>query len=222
MRKATILGVMALAGTLASPAFADEFSGWRLGAAIGQEELQGRLQYRGYFDDIEPNRLSYSFMGGWGLNRYLAVEVAYKDGGQFNSDIESNGLFPTRRVVQHTDINGFEGSIVGSFWITDKFSVFGRAGMFAWKGETTLAEDLDIDAPTPDPSRETFEDDGVEPFFGIGVQTQLDGALVRLEYQMVETSDFHVPNPNSTTNNILDMVDTKMTSLNLSLVWILH
>jgi OOP family OmpA-OmpF porin/outer membrane immunogenic protein len=221
MRKATILGVLALAGTLASPAFADEFSGWRLGMAAGQEELQGRVQYRGYFDDVDPNRVSYSFFGGWGLNKWLAVEVGYKDGGKFNADLESNGGFPTRRVVQHTAINGFEGSIVGSYWIGKKFSVFGRAGMFAWKGETTFSEDIDVATETPAPSRETFEDDGAEPFFGIGVQTQLDGALVRLEYQMVETSDFHVDDPNSTVN-FVDMVDTKMTSLNLSVVWILH
>ena len=221
MRKATILGVLGLAGTLASPAFADEFSGWRLGMAIGQEELQARVQYRGYFDDIDPNRLSYSFFGGWGLNKWLAVEVGYKDGGQFNAELESGGLFPTRRVAQHTKLNGFEGSIVGSYWITEKFSVFGRAGMFAWKGETTFGEDLDTTVETPAPSRETFEDDGAEPFFGVGVQTQLDGALVRLEYQMVETADFHVDNPNSATN-FLDMIDTKMSSLNLSVVWILR
>jgi hypothetical protein len=221
MRKATILGLFGLAATLASPAFADEFSGWRLGMAIGQEELQGRVQYRGYFDDVEPNRLSYSFFGGWGLNRYLAVEVGYKDGGMFNADLESNGAFPTRRVVQHTDITGFEGSIVGSYWVTEKISIFGRAGMFAWKGETTFAEDLDVTSDVTPPSRERFEDDGVEPFFGVGFQTQLDGALVRLEYQMVETSDFHVDNPNSTVN-FLDMIDTKMSSLNLSVVWILH
>ena len=221
MRKATILGVLGLVGTLASPVFADEFSGWRLGAALGQEELQGRVQYRGYFDDVEPNRLSYSFFGGWGLNRYVAVEVGYKDGGLFNADIESNGAFPTRRVVQHTDIKGFEGSIVGSFWIGEKFSIYGRAGMFAWKGETTFAEDLNIAAETPAPSRETFEDDGAEPFFGVGVQTQLDGALLRFEYQQFETSDFSVDNPNSTVN-FLDMVDNKVSSLNLSVVWILH
>jgi len=221
MRKATILGVLGLAGTLASPAFADDFTGWRLGAAIGQEELKSDVQYRGYFDDISPNRLSYSFSGGWGLNRYLAVEVGYKDGGLFNADIESNGAFPTRRVVQHTDINGFEGSIVGSFWIGEKFSVFGRAGMFAWKGETTFAEDLNTSSETPPPARETFEDDGAEPFFGIGVQTQLDGALLRFEYQQFEISDFHVDNPNSAVN-FLDLTDNKVSSLNLSVVWILH
>src|SRR5688572_4726646 len=99
MRKATILGVLGLAGTLASPAFADEFSGWRLGMAVGQEEMQARVQYRGYFDDIDPNRLSYSFFGGWGLNKWLAVEVGYKDGGQFNAELQSDGLFPTRRVA---------------------------------------------------------------------------------------------------------------------------
>jgi len=221
MRKATILGVLGLAGTLASPAFADEYSGWRLGATIGQEEMKSQVQYRGYFDEVDPNRLSYSFFGGWGLNKWLAVEVGYKDGGQFNTDIESNGQFPDRLVTQHTKLNGFEGSIIGSFWFTEKFSVFGRAGMFAWKGETTFGEDLDVAVEIPEPSRETFEDDGTEPFFGVGFQTHLDGALVRLEYQMMETSDFHVDNPNSPTN-FLDIVDTKMSSLNLTVVWILH
>jgi hypothetical protein len=38
---------------------------------------------------------------------------------------------------------------------------------------------------------------------------------------MFEFSDFHVDNPNSATN-FLDMVDNKVSSLNLSVVWILH
>jgi OOP family OmpA-OmpF porin/outer membrane immunogenic protein len=219
MRKATILGVLGLAGTLASPAFADEFSGWRLGAAVGKEQLKSDVVYRGYFEDIDPDRMSYSFFGGWGLNRYLAVEVGYKDGGQYNADIESGGAFPTRHVVQRTDIRGFEGSVVGSYWITEKIGVFGRAGMFAWKGETTFTEDLDITLATPEPARESFEDDGVEPFFGVGVQTKLDGALVRLEYQMLETSDFA---GTAGTTTVLTLRDTKMNSLNLSIVWILR
>ena len=34
MRKAMVLGVVTLAGSLASPAFADEFSGFRLGLLL--------------------------------------------------------------------------------------------------------------------------------------------------------------------------------------------
>ena len=215
MRKAMVLGVLGLAGALASPAFAeDQFSGWRLGAWIGQEAFQSDVDYIGYFDDVDENRLSYGVFGGWGLNRYLAVEVGYHDGGDFNAHLMSDNLFPTREVEQHTDVSGFEASVVGSWWITDKFSLYGRAGIYVWKGETTLTEDLDVNSDLPLTTRETFEDDGNEPFFGVGVQTVLDGALVRVEYQMVETGDFAAPG--------LDMIDNKLESLNLSIVWFLH
>jgi OOP family OmpA-OmpF porin/outer membrane immunogenic protein len=214
MRKALVLGVLGLAGALASPAYADDpFRGWRLGAWVGQESFESNVDYIGYFDDVDENRLSYGVFGGWGLNKWLAAEVGFHDGGEFNAHILSDGAFPTRNVEMHTDVRGFEASIVGSWWITNDFSLYGRAGIYVWKGEATFTEDLDPSADPP-ASRETFEDDGNEPFFGVGVQTELDGALVRLEYQMVETGDFEAPG--------LEMLDNSMESLNLSIVWFIH
>ena len=150
MRKAMVLGVLGLAGALASPAFAeDKFSGWRVGGWVGQESFQSDVDYVGYFDDVDENRLSYSFFGGWGLNKWLAVEVGYHGGSEFNAHFNSGGAFPTREVEQHTDIRGFEASVIGSWWITDNFSLYGRAGIFVWKGESTFTEDLDITAEIP-------------------------------------------------------------------------
>ena len=150
MRKAMVLGVLGLAGALASPAFAeDQFRGWRLGATIGKEAFQSDVDYVGYFDSVDENRLSYSFFGGWGLNKWLAVEVGYHDGGEFNAHLNSDGAFPNREVEQHTDIRGFEASVVGSWWITDNFSLYGRAGIYVWKGESTFSEDLDITTEIP-------------------------------------------------------------------------
>ena len=215
MRKAMVLGVLGLAGALASPAFAeDQYKGWRLGAWVGNESFESDVDYLGYFDSVDENRLSYGVFGGWGLNRYFAVEVGYHGGGEFNAHLMSDGLYPTREIEQHTDVQGFEASIVGSWWFTDRFSLYGRVGLYAWKGETTLTEDVDINSDLPATSRETFEDDGNEPFFGVGVQTELDGALVRLEYQMVETGDMAAPG--------LEMLDTSMESLNFSIVWFLN
>ena len=79
---------------------------------VGQEKLRSDVVYRGYFDALEPGRMSYSFFGGWALNRYLAVEVGYKDGGQFNGDIESDGAGVSRsaadeRFVRSVRIEGF-------------------------------------------------------------------------------------------------------------------
>jgi hypothetical protein len=41
MRKAMVLGVVTLAASLASPAFADEFTGFRLGVLMSQDKLDG-------------------------------------------------------------------------------------------------------------------------------------------------------------------------------------
>jgi OOP family OmpA-OmpF porin/outer membrane immunogenic protein len=216
MRKALVLGVLGLAGTLASPAFAeDNFTGWRLGMTAGQEAFQSDVNWRGYTQDTDENRLGYGFFGGWALNRYFAVEVGYKTGGAFNAQILSNGAFPTREIELDTEMRGFEGSVTGAWWITKQFSLYGRAGMYAWKGEYKFKEDLNIDNPSNPIGTEHFEDDGAEPFFGAGVQTVLDNALVRLEYQMFETSDFVVP-------GILTMRNNKDESLNLSVVWTLR
>ena len=215
MRKALVLGVLGLAGALASPAFAEnEHRGWRLGAWVGQESFQSDVDYVGYFDSVDENRLSYGVFGGWGLNKWLAAEVGLHDGGEFNTHLRSGGAFPSREVEMHTDLRGFEASIVGSWWITDNFSLYGRAGIFVWKGESTFSEDLDIYSDTPPTTRETFEDDGNDPFFGIGVQTELDGALVRIEYQMMDAGDLTAPG--------LEMLDNQIESLNLSIVWFLQ
>jgi OmpA-OmpF porin, OOP family len=215
MRKAMVLVVLGLAGAPASPAFAeDQFRGWRLGGWVGQESFQSDVDYVGYFDDVDENRLSYGAFGGWGFNKWLAVEVGYHGGSDFSAHLNSDGAFPTREVEQHTDIHGFEASVVGSWWFTNDFSLYGRAGIFVWKGESTFTEDLDSTDEFPATSRETFEDDGNDPFFGIGIQTEMDGALVRLEYQMVDAGDLEAPG--------LEMLDNTLESLNLSIVWFLH
>jgi OmpA-OmpF porin, OOP family len=215
MRKAMVLGVLGLAGSLASPAFAeDQWRGIRLGLTLSQENLENDVVWNGYGDNFKANRLGYSFTGGWGLNKWLAFELSYNDGGEFSQDLETGDFTGMTCVVQHTDMRAFVGSVVGSWWFTDNFSVYGRAGIYYWKGQTTLSEDLDTTIDIPPPFRETFEDDGSDPIFGVGVQTQLDGALVRLEYQQVDTGDVTASN--------LDMFDNKFEALNLSVVWILR
>jgi hypothetical protein len=53
MRKAMVLGVLGLAGTLASPAFADEFSGFRLGMNMSSDSLESDL----FFNPLAPPKL---------------------------------------------------------------------------------------------------------------------------------------------------------------------
>ena len=88
MRKAMVLGVLGLAGTLAAPAFADDFSGWRLTGTIGQETTDSKLTYTPFSatEDANTNRFVYGFGTGWALNRYLAFELGLRSGTTFNSD----------------------------------------------------------------------------------------------------------------------------------------
>ncbi len=216
MRKAMVIGAMALAATLGSPAFADEFSGFRLGVGLSQDTFESETSFLGYFDDVDTTRAGYNVFGGWALNKWLAVEVGYKGGGTFNQILASDGIFPNSRMRVRQEVKAVEGSVIGSWWVTDKFSVFGRAGLYAWKGEIIFAEDIDTSISTDPIFVDNFDDDGFEPILGFGVQTQLDGALLRLEYLMGELDDFGDPSTDPS------MLDSKLNSLQLSIVWILH
>ncbi len=58
--------------------------------------------------------------------------------------------------------------------------------MFGWKAEQTLSAGIYDDPDTRARRPRTTPDSTV---FGIGLQTMLDGALVRLEYKMGEIGD---------------------------------
>jgi hypothetical protein len=215
MRKAKVIGAMLLAATLGTPAFADEFSGFRLGIGLGQQTLESDVSYLGYFDNVDTTRASYSVFGGWALNKYFAVEVGFRDGSDFNQILASGGLFPTSYMKFHDDLKGGEASVTGAWWATPKFGLYGRAGVYAWKSDIIFAEVPDTNFPDA-VNRTSFSDDGVEPFLGFGLQTVFDGALVRIEYQMMELDDFG----SATTDPF--MLDTTVNSVQLSIVWILH
>jgi hypothetical protein len=220
-----VIGAMALAATLGSPAFADEYSGFRLGVGLSQDTFESDVSFLGYFDDVDTSRAGYSVFGGWALNKWFAVEGGFKGGGTFNQVLESNGFFPNSRMRVRQEMKAAEATVVGSWWVTDKFSIFGRAGLYAWKGEVQFSEDPDLSFPAPcdcavrPPNPvfvDRFDDDGFEPILGFGVQTSLDGALVRLEYQMGELDDF------GDASSDPSMLDQKLNSLQFSIVWILN
>ena len=224
MRKAMVLGVLGLAGTLASPAFADEFSGFRMGMNLSSDTFEADLFFAPAVatEDFRTNRFGYGLFGGWALNRYLAFEGGLRGGQEFNANPFNDYLADptTDFVVSHTDVKGIDATVVGSLWIGKKFSLFARAGMFAWKAEETVSV-----GSYPIPATETtpfipgskasvsVDDTGFAPIVGVGMQTVLDGALVRIEYQQTEIDDLGVA-------GAFNLRDTTMNSLNFSVVWV--
>jgi len=216
-----ILGVLGLAGTLASPAFADEFSGFRLGMNMSSDKLASDLFFEPALEQrsVHMDRFGYGLFGGWALNRYFAAEAGLRGGSEFNSN-PFNDLLATSDdfIASHTDVKGADISVVGTLWIGKKFALFGRAGMFAWKAEQTMSVGNYATAgPPPRPYNKvsvSTDDTGFDPLFGVGIQTVLDGALLRVEWQETEIGDLGVA-------GAYNLHDSTMNSLNFSVVWIL-
>ena len=225
MRKAIVLGVLALAGTLASPAFADEFSGFRMGMAFSSDKFQGDFNFApiAQTEIFNENRFGYGLFGGWAFNRYLAFEGGIQSGASANQNV-----FPTYAALYnvvavapavdsppafkvHNGIKSLQISAVGSVWIGKKFALFGRLGGTAWKGETSISVG---DADGPPAITEAAHNTGFAPLGGIGIQTVLDGALMRFEYQYADIGDMTKSFSFSQTSNSLS-------SLTFSIVWIL-
>jgi hypothetical protein len=221
MRKAMVLGVLGLAGTLASPSFAaDDFSGFRLGMNMSSDTLDAELFFEPALatEDFRASRFGYGLFGGWGLNRYLAFEAGLRGGQEFNSKPFNAYLVNPESdfIVSHTDVKGLDVTAVGSLWIGKKFSIFGRLGMFAWKAEETMSVGSYATVTTPASKASVSVDDtGFEPIFGVGIQTVLDGALLRVEYQQTEIGDLG-------TAGAFNLHDSTINSLNFSVVWILR
>ncbi len=226
MRKALVLGLLGIAGTLASPAFADEFTGFRLNLNMSSDTLKSTLFLNGApppsTDDMDQGRFGYGLSGGWALNRYFAVEAGLRGGGTVNGDpfpelLPSSSYF----IKSRTDIKGIDLTAVGTWWIGRKFGVFGRAGMFAWKVEQTVSIGnylIDNPDPTPDTpaskANATADDNGFDLIYGVGIQSVLDGALIRVEYQQTSFGDIGL-------QNAFNLRDNKMNSLMFSIVWTL-
>jgi hypothetical protein len=231
-----VLGFVTLAASLASPAFADEFTGFRMGLLMSSDKLDGFYSHSivapsAITQKSDADRFGYSLFGGWALNKWLAVEAGYNSGSVFGKEMfpEFVAAIDPATCACETDGSEFytlkqslkstQATVVGSWWITDKFSLFGRAGLMAWRGRVSYAYG-DNEPPVTTPLTPGFKftghasDDGFAPLFGVGVQTQLDHALVRLEYFQADIGDIAFgPNFSST--------DNTYSSLAFSIVWTL-
>jgi OOP family OmpA-OmpF porin len=127
-REMTIIALLLSLSMAPCAAVAGE--GFYAGASIGKANLDDD------FDglEIDDDTTAYRLVGGWWLNRYFALEAGYHNFGDFEQSFSINGV--SNRAKLSAD--GYTLGVQGSYPITTRVSVFGRAGAFFWDGEAEV------------------------------------------------------------------------------------
>jgi OOP family OmpA-OmpF porin len=118
---------LAAALAMAGPAAAQFY----LGATIGQAEFKEGCLGTGECDDADT---AWRILGGYQFNKFFAAELGYYDFGEASSG------------TAKLEAEAFELVAVGSFHLTDRFSVYGKVGAYqgTLKGAGTDEDTTDL------------------------------------------------------------------------------
>lgn len=178
-RKGFISALLAGTALAFSAAFA-QAQGLYIGGSIGQAQVDG-------FCDSEPGftvtscddkDTGWKAFLGYRVNRNLAVEGSYMNGGELGGTV--NSFFGTGTVK--TDVTAWGIAALGILSLSERFELFGKLGFV--RGESD--SDVTING-TPIPSD---DDSGTELTYGIGVVYNITRSLgIRAEWENVDDAD---------------------------------
>jgi OOP family OmpA-OmpF porin len=174
-RQAAVAALVILA---TAPLSAGAGEGFYIGASVGSASLSEDFDGLG----IDDSSTSFRIVGGWRANDYFTLEAGYQNFGDFEASTDIGGSESAVKL----SADGFTLGLTGSVPLTDKFSLFGRAGMFFWDGN----------AEVDNASQATPED--TNPYFGVGVayavseKFLLIGDWTRYELESANSSVYSV------------------------------
>jgi OOP family OmpA-OmpF porin len=168
---------LALSGALvATQVSAQAFVGGSLGQSDFDDEVTNGL--------IDANRqvdgkdTAWKIFGGYMFNRHFGLEGAYVNLGE----VSYSGSFLGAPVTGgKLEVTGFNVAAIGSYPVTEEFSVFGKIGLFIWDAEAN-----DTTGGVPFSGKE----DGTDLSFGVGIGYQFTRNLgLRAEWEMFKAND---------------------------------
>ncbi len=171
-----IIAALIFAGLVAAvDASAEDEQGFYAGGGIGQFnlEIDNVDDVVTTVDDYDSDDTAYKVFGGWRMNKWLALELAYINLGSPNEEI-----LPDTTVEVKTD--GFAPYIVGTIPI-GFFEVFAKAG-YLW---------YDVNARIDSPLGTASSSDSDSDFTwsaGVGLNF-FERFNVRLEYEQFDFND---------------------------------
>jgi len=177
INKVIVASALALSGVLAAAqASAQAFVGGSIGQSdIGDEITSGLIDAN---QSVDGKDTAWKIFGGYMFNRNFGLEAAYVNLGE----VSYSGTFGGAPVTGgKVEVNGFNVAALGSYPVTEQFSVFGKVGLFIWEAD---ASDTTGGLPF------SAKDDGTDISFGLGVGYSFTGNLgVRAEWERFKTDD---------------------------------
>ena len=185
---AAILGIVSVPSALAQYSDSYYYLGGGLGKArveINDERVTRPLFGSGLTaTNINRNNhdTAYKLFGGYQFNRNFALEAGYFNLGTFgfSATTATLGAFSGQVKVQ-----GFNLDLIGTLPLTERFSVFARAGAQAAKTGDTYSGNRPVSSFNPSPSKRE-----VNYKAGLGLQFEVNPSfLVRAEAERYRVSD---------------------------------
>lgn len=157
-------------GAVTLPALADNF--YVLGdVGQGKMEVDAGGDYT-----FSKTSTTYSFGAGYDINKFFAVELAYRDLGS----VTDRGSFPDGGVYRDKQsATAFQASVVGSLPISDEFSLFGRVGV----GKIDADSDYTETGGGLDSYSESHSESKTKGLLGVGASYKITPEIaLRAEY----------------------------------------
>lgn len=166
MRKVVVLSVCFIGGLGAAlETHAEEQSGFYLGASVGQATNEVR--------EFKGSDVAFKLSGGYAVNQYLGLELAYVDTGTQDDTIGDADI--------ETESSGFITSALFRLPFGETFALFGKVG-YAFYDSAATARNEGVS------ERESSSDEDLT--YGIGLDVAVTGGLkFRAEYEGVDVSD---------------------------------
>ena len=170
-----VASLIAISGLVAGvPAAQAQDTGFYAGIGVGRSDLKDACT--GVTIPCDDTDTGWKLFGGYQFNKYLGAELGYVDLGRATA----RGTLLGVAVSATAKAKGWEFLGVGTLPIADKFSAYGKAGLFRW--------DLDVSAtgvvPGFAPVAVSTSDKGTDFTFGIGLKYDFTKSIgARVEWQ---------------------------------------
>jgi len=123
---------------------------------------------------------------GYRFLKFLSVELAYVDLGEFsiNAQSDGTGIFAPGDVRFSADSDTIALQAMGILPLGERFSIYAKYGYHKWDAKLRASDSLTSGSDS---------EDGEDPMYGLGVNFGLKGAgSIRLEYELYEIDDVDV------------------------------